>query len=56
MLGQFAVSRPRRQENPRFARAGLANPGFYAESGASHSVRERTPVVNPSDPVRWSVT
>ena len=38
--------RPRRQENPRLARAGLANPGFYAESGDYHSVRELTPEVN----------
>jgi hypothetical protein len=42
--GRFAVSRrgPRRQENPRLAGAGSANPGFYAESGDCHSVRERT--------------
>jgi hypothetical protein len=47
--GRFAVSRrgPRRQENPGLARAGLANPGFYAESEEYHSVRERTPEVNP---------
>jgi hypothetical protein len=47
--GQFAVSRrgPRRQENPRPAGAGSANPGFHAESGDYHSVRERTPAVKP---------
>jgi hypothetical protein len=46
--GRFAVSRcgPHRQENPRPAGAGSANPGFYAESGHCHSVRERTPEVN----------
>ena len=46
----FAVSGrgPRRQENPRPAGAGSANPGFYAESGY-HSVRERTPGVNPQN-------
>ena len=39
-----SVSRrgPRRQENPRLAGAGSANPGFYAESGNCRSVRERT--------------
>ena len=49
--GRFAVIRrgPRRQENPGLARAGLANPGFYAESGEYHSVRERTPEVNPQN-------
>src|SRR5262249_15408817 len=29
-----------------------ANPGFYAESGDRHSVREPTPMVNPRDPAR----
>ena len=45
-----SVSRrgPRRQENPRLAGAGSANPGFYAESGDYHSVRERTPEVKPT--------
>jgi hypothetical protein len=44
VLGQFAVSRsgPRRQENPGLARAGSANPRFYAESGDYHPVRKRT--------------
>jgi hypothetical protein len=48
--GQFAVSRGGggKQENPRLAGAGSANPGFYAESGKFHSVRERTPEVNPN--------
>jgi hypothetical protein len=46
---RFGVSRrgPRRQENPRPAGAGSANPGFYAESGEFHSEREPTPEVNP---------
>jgi hypothetical protein len=38
-----------RQENPRPAGAGSANPGFYAESGDCHSVREPTPEVNPQN-------
>jgi hypothetical protein len=41
------ASRPAQTREPQARRGRVGEPGFYAESGEFHSVRESTPEVNP---------